>query len=433
MAKLMTETIPSESRPNRTPLLTLYGTTLISVTGDAMAAIAIPWYVLQTTGSAADTGITAFFSILPVIIGMFFGGTLVDRIGYMRVSVFADYASGATLLLIPILHSTVGLAFWQLLALVFMGNLLDAPGRSAKRSMLPEISEVAQVSIDRSSSLMSAISRATTMIGAPLAGLLVIAVGPTGVILIDAITFFVSALGIQFLIPSKLVTADKRTESNYLQDLKAGFQYVRRDSLIMTLILVIMFTNMIDTAMSAVTLPFFTKSLFGIEEGAAYQGLLVGTFGASTLLGVLLYSMFGQRYNRRRLFIFAFFQVGLRFIIYTFFPSFWVVLFTIAIGGVLSGPINPIIDALMYRRVPQEMRARVFGFLSAGVLTAMPLGGLLAGYLLENLGLQVTFFIYAVVYLVSTGSLWFNPSMRNFETTTTAVHQSDLAKTLPQN
>jgi MFS family permease len=419
----MTAAITDSQPPNRVPLLALYGTTLISVTGDAMAALAIPWYVLQTTGSAADTGITAFFSILPVVIGMFFGGTLVDRIGYKRVSVFADVASGATMLMIPILHSTVGLAFWQLLALVFLGNLLDAPGRSAKRSMLPEISDAAQISIERSSSLMSAISRATTMIGAPLAGLLVIAVGPTGVILIDAVTFFASALGIQLLIPSKLVTPDKQIESKYLEDLKAGFQYVRQDSLIVTLILVIMFTNMIDTAMSAVTLPFFTKSLFGIEEGAAYQGLLVGTFGASTLLGVLLYTAIGQRFNRRRLFSFAFFQVGLRFIFYALWPNFWVILVLTAVGGLLSGPINPIIDAVMYRRVPQEMRARVFGFLSAGVLTAMPLGGLLAGYLLETVGLQLTFLIYAAVYLVSTGSLWLNPSLREVEQQeTTAVN-----------
>ena len=124
---------------NRVPLYALFATTLISATGDAMAAIAVPWFVLQTTGSAAQTGIAAFFSISPIVLAMFFGGTVVDRTGYKRVSVFADLASGVTTMLIPLLASTLGLPFWQLLALLFLGNLMDAPGRSARNSMIPEL------------------------------------------------------------------------------------------------------------------------------------------------------------------------------------------------------------------------------------------------------------------------------------------------------
>ena len=86
----------------RLPLYTLYAMSLVSVTGDAMAAVAIPWFVLQTTGSAAQAGIAAFFGVAPIIIGTFFGGTVVDRNGYKRSSVIADLASGLTMLLIPL-------------------------------------------------------------------------------------------------------------------------------------------------------------------------------------------------------------------------------------------------------------------------------------------------------------------------------------------
>lgn len=63
-----------------------------------MAAIAIPWFVLQTTGSTAQTGIAAFFSITPIVLAMFFGGTVVDRVGYKRVSVLADLTSSVTMM-----------------------------------------------------------------------------------------------------------------------------------------------------------------------------------------------------------------------------------------------------------------------------------------------------------------------------------------------
>jgi MFS family permease len=76
------------------------------------------------------------------------------------------------------------------------------------------------------------------------------------------------------------------------------------------------------------------------------------------------------------------------------------------------GPINPIIGAALYERIPREMRARVFGLISAGVLVATPLGGLLAGFLAQQAGLRETLLIYTVIYTIATGSPLFNPSVR---------------------
>jgi MFS family permease len=397
---------------SRTPLLSLYGTTLVSVTGDAMAAIAIPWFVLQTTGSATQTGITAFFSIAPIVIGMFFGGTLVDRIGYKRVSVVADIASGLTMALIPLLHYTIGLAFWQLLALVFIGNLMDAPGRSAKDAMLPELTDAAGLKIDQTSAWMSSVSRATAMIGGPVAGLLIALVGAPGVLVINAATFFVSAIGIQIFIPTALVEPEAKPKTNYWNDLREGFRYVRDDRLILTFIIVIMITNMIDTAMASVTMPLYALSVYGVENGSLNLGLLVGTFGGAAVVGTLLYSFIGRRFQRRWVLILGFIQVGFRFIFYAAFPPFAALLAAIALGGILAGPINPVIDSVMYERTPRAMRARVFGLLSAGVLAAMPFGGLMAGVLQETLGLYKTLLLYALIYLVTTGSLLIIPAVR---------------------
>jgi hypothetical protein len=66
----------------RAPIIALFAANAISMVGNVLATVAIPWFVLQTTGSAAQTGITGFFTILPVIIAGFLGGALIDRLRY---------------------------------------------------------------------------------------------------------------------------------------------------------------------------------------------------------------------------------------------------------------------------------------------------------------------------------------------------------------
>ena len=93
--------------------------------------------MLVTTGSAAKTGITLFFSITPIVIAGFFGGALVDRLGYKRTSIIADLASGVTVAAIALCHQLDLLSFPLLLALVFLGALLDAPGGTARAALVP--------------------------------------------------------------------------------------------------------------------------------------------------------------------------------------------------------------------------------------------------------------------------------------------------------
>src|SRR5579871_2773212 len=75
-----TQTAQRENRP----LFALFGANIISYIGDYLMILAIPWFVLQTTGSITETGITAFFSTLPTVLAAFFGSALVDRLGYKR-------------------------------------------------------------------------------------------------------------------------------------------------------------------------------------------------------------------------------------------------------------------------------------------------------------------------------------------------------------
>src|SRR2546425_5769253 len=136
--------------------------------GNVAALIAIPWFVLETTGSATRTGITGFAGLVPIVLSGLLGGALVDRLGYRRMSVLADVLSGLSVAAIPLLYVTIGLSFWQLVALVFLGRLLDAPGTTARESLVPDVAAPARLSLERASGASAVIERGSRLMGAPL-------------------------------------------------------------------------------------------------------------------------------------------------------------------------------------------------------------------------------------------------------------------------
>src|SRR5680860_255343 len=84
------------------PIYALWITSLVSIFGNTLTAIAVPWFVLETTGSASRTGITAAVTIVPVVIATFLGGALVDRTSYRVLSVSSDLVSAVTVAAVPI-------------------------------------------------------------------------------------------------------------------------------------------------------------------------------------------------------------------------------------------------------------------------------------------------------------------------------------------
>jgi MFS family permease len=401
-----------QARRDRVPLFALLGANAVSMTGNVLAMLAIPWFVLQTTGSASKTGLVAFFTALPAILAAFFGGAFVDRVGYKATSIIADIFSGVTVALVPLLYYTIGLAFWQLLALVFLGALLDAPGSTARLSLLPDVTSLAGMRLERANAAAQAIQRGSGLLGAPLAGLLIAFVGASRVLWVDAASFAVSALMVATMVPSPPSTQRTESTSRYLEELKKGLEFLRRDRLIRTIVIIVMITNCLDAPLFAVLMPVYTKQLYGSAVGL---GLIIAGFGGGSMLGTIIFGAIGHRLARRATFIAAFIIAGLEFWILTTLPSLPVTVLLMTSVGFIVGPLNPIIMTVIQERAPAEMRGRVFGTLTAGAYLAVPLGMVLVGYLVEWVGIRATLFVQAACYLIVTLSLLFNPALREMD------------------
>jgi MFS family permease len=405
--------LQSTPRPRaRLSLLALFGANAISMVGNVLAMVAIPWFVLQTTGSAAKTGIAAFFTVLATILGAFFGGALVDRLDYKRVSTLTDLASGVTVALIPFFFTMSGLTFWQLLVLVFLGALFDAPGASARKAMLPDLATQAGMKLERANATMLAIERGASLIGAPLAGVLIAFMGATTILWIDAASFALSATLVSLAIPARPRQTPEQA-SAYIDDLSAGLRLIWSDRLVRTIVLTVLITNFLDAPLFSVMMPVYADWVLDSAEGL---GLIIAAWGSGSLVGALLFSAIGHKVSRRMLFVGAFLFVGLPFWILAMLPPLPGAMGALALMGLVAAPLNPIISTVVQERVPSTMRGRVIGAIAAVAYIAIPLGTLLAGYLLELIGLRATLLLQATAYLVVTASLFYSSTFHEMNT-----------------
>ena len=389
----------------RAPLTGLLVGHVISMTGNMLTIIALPLYVLAETGSAVATGITGFFATLPIVLGGVFGGVLVDRVGYRRASIVADLVSGATIVLVPALDSTVGLPFPVLLGLVFLSGLLDTPGQSARNALLPEVAVTAGVPLERAVAMFEATERGARMAGAPLAGLLVALFGSLPVLALDAATFTASAAVVAWLVPRDVddrvqADAEPPAVTGYWRSLGEGFRFVAREPLLRAFVVLILFTNAIDAAKSTVLLPVYADRELG---GALAFGLLVGTMGGGAIVGSLVFGAVGHRLPRRPTFSIAFALAGaLPFLGLAAGMPLPVLLGLTGMSGFCAGAINPLIGAVKLERVPPGMRARANGLIQAGAWSAVPLGALGGGLAVDSFGLTETLLTLVLIYLAVT-------------------------------
>ncbi len=381
----------------RLPLLALFGANGISLLGNQLSYIAVPWFVLATTGSAARTGLVGFFGLLPLLLGGVLGGAITDRLGFRRTSVAADLGSGLALALIPLLHSTIGLAYWQLLVLVFCRGLLNTPGGTARQGLLPELTVASGYGRERVNAAFQGLNSLATLLGAPLAGLLIVTLGPSNVLWLDVLSYSASALIVLLMIPTRYAAAAQMPIQGRGLGLSAGFTFIRRDPAIFTLLLAGTAINFFAVPLGGVILPVYTARVL---DGPLALGTIFALTGIGGLVGTALFGVFGPRLPRRALFIGAFFLSSAPFWTLTAMASFIPTAAAMFMNSLAIAPLGPLLITILQERIPPELRGRVFGMMTAMMFAASPLGLLIAGVGIDAVWLRATLLLSTVGYLI---------------------------------
>jgi MFS family permease len=375
----------------------------VSVTGTRVSTIAIPWFVLTTTGSATRTGVVAFAEMAPLVVLQALSGPMMDRLGARRVAITCDLASVVVVGAVPLAHELGVLSFPLLLTLVVLAGSIRGPGDAAKHAMLPVL--VAQVGIptERATGLTGAVERGASMSGAALAGGLVALLGAANALAVDAASFLVSGLVLTLTTTaaSRRPQPDEASvEASYLTELRSGWDFMRRDPILMAIGVMVAVTNLLDAAWSAVLLPVWARDS---GHGVQAVGVIGATFGGAAILGSVVAAAYGHRLSRYLVYVVAFLIAGVPRYVVLALDSPWAVILTVAVaGGFAAGFLNPLLGAVLFERIPAQLMGRVTSMNLAMSWSLIPFGGLLGGVLVTGFGIAPALLLVGGAYFATT-------------------------------
>ena len=366
------------------PLVGLLAANVISVLGGALSLIALPWFVLETTGSAALTGIAAVCETVPVVVVSVVAGGIVARVGARRARAWSDLVAGVTVLTIPLLHATVGVAYWQLLLLVAVNGAVRTPAVAASMVMLRDVTSLAGLTSDQTTGPYTASVRLAATLAPPAAGVSIAVIGAPSVLVVDAVTFLISASLILVLVPVTPAgrPGASRIEPTGRSDLTAGFRTLRDDQMLLTLTIFAVVLGVMAAGWNSVGAPIYGRTVL---HSSVQLGVVLGLFGAGALLGNLVHAPLSRRLSRYTVLITALTCAGpLPWIGLAFHPPLPVLFSTMILAGLGFGALNPLYLTLQYTRVARDEQAHLFGLTfglqSAGEAVGAALAGLVFTY-----------------------------------------------------
>ncbi|GAA1676626.1 macrolide resistance MFS transporter Mrx(A) [Nonomuraea maheshkhaliensis] len=415
------------------PLAGVLAATAVALTGTRVSAIALPWYVLGTTGSAAWTGVVAFAEMVPYVLVKALTGPLVDRVGPRRISLAADVVSAAAAGAVVLLHTLGALPMGALIALVVVIGAGRGPGDLAKEIMIPEAAGRAGMPLERATGLMGVTERLAQTVGPAAGGAVVGVFGALPSLGLSAVFFAVGSVivawalprGMGHRAPEPVVGAEagegatpaspRETAGNdgYWRRFGEGMAFLRGEPLLLILIAMVCVTNLLDAAFGQVLGPVWAKES---GHGPVLLGLCGSVMGLTAVGGSLVAAAVAHRLPRRPVLFVAFLIAGPpRFLLLAFDLPVAAIVAVFAVGGFAGGFLNPILGAVSFERVPRHLLGRVGGLQTSLSFVGVPLGGLLAGAAVTVTGLAPVLLACGAAYVLAIVLTGLRPEWREMD------------------
>ena len=197
----------------------------VSVLGTRMTYLALPWFVLVTTGSPGKMSLVLAAEILPMAILGIPSGAVVQRLGSRTTMLVSDFARAPILASIPLLHEAGVLSFGLLLGIVALLGCFMPPYFASQRTILPELVGEDERRMSQANSSIEGGTAFAALIGPVLAGLLIPVIGAPNVLYVDAATYVIAFCLVLFFVPRR-----KQIASAVRGGLLAGLRFICRTS-----------------------------------------------------------------------------------------------------------------------------------------------------------------------------------------------------------
>jgi MFS family permease len=370
---------------------------VVSTTGAQMTWVALPWFVLVTTGSATRMSLVMGAELLGLALLGLPGGRVLGRLGARRTMIWCDAARAPIMLVIPLLHWSGGLSFAVLAVVAFALGAFSAPYFAAQKVIIPELLGEDEERVTDANALFQAANRTTILLGPVLAGVLIGVIGATSVLVVDAATYVVSVLLVTVFVPQR---AAVEQEPEHRQ-IRAGLRFLAHDPLLRVWWPAFALGDAAWTAFF-VTLPVLVLERFGHHP--AIVGWLIASFGIGALIGnVISFRYLTRRFDGLTIFTtFIVIQVIPLWLLWLPVPAA-VLSAAIVVSGIGNGLVNPSLHAISTLRVPPPMRPTVMTTVMTFWALVNPLGLFVAGPVLDAVGTTPVLIGYAAVQTVTMG------------------------------
>jgi predicted MFS family arabinose efflux permease len=382
-------------------LVALLAAEVVSTTGSQMTWLALPWFVLVTTGSATKTSLVIAAELGGLALLGLPGGRMLGRFGARRTMIVCDSSRAPLMLVIPVLHWSGGLSFGVLLAIAFALGSLSAPYFSAQKVIVPELLGEGDQEVTDANALFQAANRTTILAGPVLGGILVGAIGVPSVLIVDAGSYVVSVLLVAAFVPRR-PALEQAPEH---RQIRAGLRFLANDRLLRVWWPAFALGDAAWTAFF-VTIPVLVLARYGHSPQLA--GWLFASFGIGAIVG----NAISFRYLTRRLdglTIFAAFiviQVAPLWLLWLPLPAA-AVSAILAVSGVGNGLVNPSLHSISTLRVPPPLRPTVMTTVMTLWALVNPLGLFAAGPVLDAFGATPVLVGYAAVQTLTMSAAAF--------------------------
>lgn len=354
--------------------------------GDSIDAIAFTWLVFELTHSPAWSTIIFGLNMIPTIFLQPFCGALVERMRKKNIMICCDIARGIAVCGIAYCYYIGILTPWLLLAVTIFNSSVEAMRVPSGLAIVPKLLE--QDYYDIGVALNSSLSRVFELLGTACAGIIIAFLGVTGAIMIDAITFFISAIIICWIHYQDELRNIRIDVTSYIETLRDGIKYIRTTKVIIIVCSTGAMLNMMTVPINSFLPIYIDEVMHAGSEMLSGINMSI-TFGM--ILGSLLYPIISKKISKRWMLLsstlfMGFFYIGIVFIpqlIPSLALSNTIVLILNFMLGFLVAVLNTTVSVLLMSCVKEDFLARVSSVAGAICMSMIPVSSFLITLILQ--------------------------------------------------
>ena len=385
-----------------------------SESGNGLVQLALPWLVLQLTGSALQLGAAYFFQFLPMLLFGLVGGVFVDRWDRRLTIVVVDAVRAVAFLSVATIYYLDALTVGHIYAVIFIESTLANFFNPARAALMPNL--VSRDNLRAANSLMEVSRHIGFLVATPLGGVLVDTLGPAAIFLVDGVTFFISTVTVFFIRwrqpEREQVVADgfRHNLQIVVSQMRSGLAVIGRQRLLQVTLLLGLSLNLI-VAPVQLLLPLFVREVK--DAGGIYFGLLAAGMLLGLIVGSLTAPMTARRVGLGPMAIGAVSILGVVLCVASWPPTLWPPVVAMVIAGLAIGSLNVAQTTMLQTSTTDEERGRVSSAYYTFTLGVRPLSFLAMGILASGIDIRVLFVVLGVIAIAVGGVLARVPEVRH--------------------